>query len=231
MVFSYIFFVLRYLRIKHRKRLKGATFVVMMALLRHAGCAADANVTTLSESSPLVLPATIRMDCCDMLDTLNRYTVKASADSLDALECRTNKLKCTQMQIIQRFVRYSRLTLGSAQSVSLDDTGVVVMESALQQRASHVLLLAFLGHAVQTEIGFDGDSLTVINSVCSQDKTIYSTIVVASIALLIFFVASQIVEKEQRDRTTAPTVITTKAAVASVPANVMNPILLRMRMH
>ena len=64
------------------------------------------------------------------------------------------------------------------------------------------------------------------NLSCQKDL-----IVVASIALLIFFVASQIVEKEQRDGTTAPTVITTKAAVASVPANVMNPILLRMRMH
>ena len=221
MVFSHIFFLLRYLRMQKRKRLKTATFVVMIAL---QVCAAeDTNTTGPSASA---LPSKISMDCCALLQTISQYTAKPSADSVDVLECQKNNL-CTKMPVITNFVTQTQLTLGNANSVTIENTSVTVLESVLQKVAAQVLFLAFLGRAVDKEIKFDGNSLTMIDSECSKDKTIYSTIVVASIALLIFFVASQIVEKEKHASTAG--VVTTK--VATVDSTIGNPLMLRMRMH
>ena len=80
-----------------------------------------------------------------------------------------------------------------------NQTHILLRRSEFLRVAEHALLLAFLGHVVSKgEIEFDASNnlLSVHDSTCSTDKTIYSTIVVASISLLVFFIASQVIEKE-----------------------------------
>jgi hypothetical protein len=71
-----------------------------------------------------------------------------------------------------------------------------------------MLVLALLGRASLPEnlrqehmsLKYDAalDVLSVRDSSCITDKTIYSTIVLASISLLVFFIACQVVESEKR---------------------------------
>lgn len=69
--------------------------------------------------------------------------------------------------------------------------------------------------------------MSVKDSACSVDKTIYRTIVVTSIALLVFFVASKAVEKEQQEKRKRDQL----TAEVHTSSNVANPIMLRMRLH
>jgi hypothetical protein len=85
---------------------------------------------------------------------------------------------------------------------------IEIMSSVLLQDTQKMLVLALLGRdslpenlrEEHTSIEYNAalDVLSMRDSSCSTDKTIYSTIVVASISLLIFFFACQVVETETR---------------------------------
>lgn len=211
--------------------------LMLLPLRAHADENVTVNVTgqTAVNVPGQTADVKISMECCSLLQALSVYTEPATADSVDMQECQRKQHMCVHRPVITRFVSQTRTMLeGTTLSVYNDSTHVHVLQQDLQRRASHVLLLAFLGRALCTgtsckhdkKIGSDLYSLYLTDSACSIDKTIYSTIVVASIALLVFFVASQVVETEHQHNTnSAP------QAPVKTSSQLANPLMLRMRMH
>lgn len=170
----------------------------------------------------------IDIDCCQLLQTLNSYTVQSTGDVMNMRECQANPGICTNRKVIQNFVDQTRAVLrGTVDTVSLNNTHIHILESLFWQHSQDILYLAFLGRAVSKgedcleRMALDKDSLSLLDSQCSLDKTIYTTIVVASISLLVFFIACQVVQDEKRKKEVVQ-VMTHQSSVCA-------PVSLRMR--
>lgn len=170
----------------------------------------------------------IDIDCCQLLQTLNSYTVQSTGDVMNMQQCQANPGICTDRKVIRNFVDQTRAVLrGTVDTVSINNTHIHILESLFWEHSQDILYLAFLGRAVSKgedcleRMALDQDSLTMIDSPCSLDKTIYTTIVVASISLLVFFIACQVVQDEKRKKEIT--------AVMTPKSSVFAPVSLRMR--
>jgi hypothetical protein len=154
----------------------------------------------------------VSIDCCQMLYALTTYTVQSTGDKVDLALCLNHE--CLTLQVVQLFINHTRSMLdpsssfgsSNTESVRTSGTHIEIMSSALLQDTRTMLVLALLGRAslpenlreehISLEYNHALDKLTRRDAFCSTDKTIYSTIVIASISLLVFFIASQIVQAE-----------------------------------
>jgi hypothetical protein len=116
-----------------------------------------------------------------------------------------------KLQIVQLFVNHTQKLLGNGET-SFDQAYIKVSRNALLYNSPTILVLALLGQAsipeklrdqsLSLEYNQASDVLFVKDSTCTTDKTIYSTIIIASIALLLFFIATTIIQSEQRMHST-----------------------------
>lgn len=172
-------------------------------------------------------------ECCDLLHTLSRFTVQAKGDVMRQSECSQNAQICTQRHVIKKFMEQTKAMLQeSINSVTTNGTQICMSTNAFLQRTQDILLLAFLGRTVSTDtecleqMGMELDSTSLLKvriSDCATEKTIYTTLVVASISLLIFFIACEVVHKEQQIKDAQPAPNATKLNCAATP------LMLRMR--
>ena len=179
-------------------------FLCLLAL-HYVGAPQETNVTQ----------DFVQIDCCKMLDALFDYTVQSTGDKVNLGSC--NSTHCLTLQVVQLFINHTRSILDSSSSVSPSSvrvsesaTHIEIMSSVLLQDTQKMLVLALLGRdslpenlrEEHTSLEYNAalDVLSMRDSSCSTDKTIYSTIVVASISLLIFFFACQVVETETRNQ-------------------------------
>ena len=94
-------------------------------------------------------------------------------------------------------------------TINIDENYIEIENSSLLANTKTTLVLALLGRASlpeklkETHISLEYnkalDVLSVKDSTCTTDKTIYSTIIIASIALLLFFIATNIVNNDQQN--------------------------------
>jgi hypothetical protein len=91
--------------------------------------------------------------------------------------------------------------------VQASDENIIINTENLAKHYDDVLVLAFLGRAVyhqeiikgsslrdlSLEYDHSTDTLRIRDSLCTTDKSIYSAIIGASIALLIFFITNQVI--------------------------------------
>lgn len=215
-------------------------FVMILLLVSYA-VAQEANTTEL-----------FSIQCCEMLKVLTIFMVPSTGDKVE--ESKQNE--CCTLKLVQLFVNHTKSMLHLTDSVtsvanqhvetvriSKLKTHIEIIRSVLSDNAQEVLVFAFLGRAVAIEPGLRdeymsleynilSDTLSVRDSACSIDKTIYSTMVVASIALLVFFIATQVVETEKRHSLEAThTSGNQRIGEKSLIGNNSVKNLLRMRMH
>jgi len=98
--------------------------------------------------------------------------------------------------------------------VQASDENIIINTENLAKHYDDVLVLAFLGRAVyhqeiikgsslrdlSLEYDHSTDTLRIRDSLCTTDKSIYSAIIGASIALLIFFIANQVIADDASKR-------------------------------
>ena len=150
----------------------------------------------------------VSIPCCEMLKTLTQYTVQSTGDSVRS-QCEDNE--CVKLKIVQLFVNHAQKLLGNGET-SFDQAYIKVSRNALLDNSPKMLVLALLGQAsipeklrdqsLSLEYNQASDVFFVKDSTCTTDKTIYSTIIIASIALLLFFIATTIIQSEQRMHST-----------------------------
>jgi len=174
---------------------------------------ANINTTNVSMSNCVQSSETttdfVSITCCDMLQTLTSYTVQSTGDSVGS-GCQNDE--CLKLQIVKLFMNHTKSLLGGAAGMVIDTPYINVSREALKVHSKTILVLALLGQASLPEKLRDEhislkynqalDVLQVKDSTCTTDKTIYSTIIIASIALLLFFIATNIIESEQRMHST-----------------------------
>jgi hypothetical protein len=174
---------------------------------------ANINTTNVSMSNCVQSSETttdfVSITCCDMLKTLTKYTVQSTGDSVES-GCQDNE--CLKLQIVQLFMNHTKNQLGGIAGMVIDTPYIKVSHEALKVHSKTILVLALLGQAslpeklrdehISLEYNQALDVLLVKDSTCTTDKTIYSTIIIASIALLLFFIATNIIQSEQRMHST-----------------------------
>ena len=140
----------------------------------------------------------VHIDCCQMLCVLKSYTVQSTGDKCDLQSLQSClSHECLTLQVVQLFINHTRSMLDSSSSLGSSKRKMLVL--ALLGRAA--LPSALLEEHMSIEYNDALDVLSQRDSHCSTDKTIYSTIVIASISLLVFFIATQVVESETRKQT------------------------------
>jgi len=150
----------------------------------------------------------VQMTCCAMLETLTLYTVDSTGDRVQKTNCQNHE--CFKLQIVELFLNHTKVMLGnSINSISIDDNNIKIDNSLLLENSKTTLVLALLGRAslpeklkqshISLEYNTALDTLSVKDSTCTTDKTIYSTIIIASIALLLFFIATNIVNSQKEN--------------------------------
>jgi len=175
----------------------------------------------------------VQISCCAMLSTLTEYTVDSTGDRVHESNCKNHE--CFKLQIVDLFVNHTRVMLGDF--VSTDDNYIKIENTSLLENSKTTLVLALLGRAslpekkikqahVSLEYNTALDTLSVKDSTCATDKTIYSTIIIASIALLLFFIATNIVNSQHENH--AANVIVDATTLKTIkPTNMQ---FLRMRL-
>jgi hypothetical protein len=152
----------------------------------------------------------VEFNCCALLQTLTDYMVQSTGDKVQE----KNTEMCCDLKLIQLFKLHtnSMLQIDSGErndekSFTEHKTKIMISKAALENAYEDLLVLAFLGRAVANDNDMEDisleyehstEKLSIRDSACATDKTIYTTIVVASISLLIFFIASQVVTEESK---------------------------------
>ncbi len=162
----------------------------------------------------------VQISCCEMLDTLTQYTVDSTGDRVHE-SCQNHE--CFKLQIVNLFVNHTRVMLGnSISAISIDDNHIKIDKSSLLENSKTTLVLALLGRASlpeklresHTSLEYNKalNILSVKNSTCTTDKTIYSTIIIASISLLLFFIATNLVNSQQENHNIVDAAVSVDAA-------------------
>lgn len=183
--------------------------LMILLIIANGHCAisyAQTNVTT----------DFIAIRCCDLLEILSDYMIHNKGDKLDKSLCVQNEDLCVSLKLVNQFMKHTSSVLNTKSrkthnslNVFVEPPYIKISQNTLHTNVAEVLVLAFLGRAVASDDGLVGehlsleydsaeDKISVRDSACSMDKTIYSTIILASITLLIFFIAVQVVEAEKR---------------------------------
>jgi len=174
-----------------------------------------------------------KIGCCDVLDVLSRYLLRSTGDKIEFGKCKEQERRCLSLKLIDIFVNHSRVLLNSTSGVYKDDKHIMISRNVITQNTASLVVLAFLGGSVPTENGlldqhlsleYDStlDKMSVRDSACLVNKTTYSTIVLACIALVVFFIAMQVIQVEKRkEMKESELQSTTRAPLASSNAQRM----------
>jgi hypothetical protein len=156
----------------------------------------------------------VSIQCCDLLEKLGKYTIHASGDQVPMDLCKKKEEKCLTLNLIQLFLKQKNAFLknsNTGNAVQTSNTEIVLDKGTILDNALDLLVFSFLGLSVATQQGlFDQhmsleydsilDKLTVRDSACLVNKTVYSAIVMASIALVVFFIVMQIIEEQKTEQ-------------------------------
>jgi hypothetical protein len=153
----------------------------------------------------------LSIGCCELLDKLAKHTIHSSGDQIPTANCKQKEDKCLTLNLIKLFLKQKNAFLqngNSGDAVEISNKTIVLNHDTIINNALDLLVFSFLGLSVATQQGlFDEhlsleydsimDKLTVRDSACAVNKTVYSTIVMASIALIVFFIVMQIIEEQK----------------------------------
>lgn len=177
-----------------------------------------------------VAPALVwNVSCCRAFEALAAMTVERSGSSLPGDACRAGGGRCADLKLIREFVEQSRAVLGSA-NVQLDAAALRMTLPGDAEAALELLAWAFLGRVVALpspgaagqqkvllEYEVHSNSLRVKRDSCEFDKSLHSAMVLASVALLVFFISMTVVE---RARGASATGLSTQSALLAYPGYV-----------
>jgi hypothetical protein len=156
-------------------------------------------------------------------------TVERSGSSLPADACRAGGRRCMDLKLIREFVEQSRALLGRDR-VQTEDAALRITLPADAEPALELLAWAFLGRVVALpspsaagqqkvllEYDIHRNSMHVKRDSCEFDKGLYSAMVLASVALLVFFISMTVVERASARAQHAPAALTVQSVQAPDP--------------
>jgi hypothetical protein len=159
------------------------------------------------------------VSCCSVFKALTQFTVERTGSSLSDTACRADERQCMDLKLIGVFIKQSRTILGTSNIKTSTEHNFIqfVLENDINDREAHVIDLlawAFIGRiialptatpdvnrqSVLLQYDVQGDQLTIKRDSCQIDKTLYNTMVLGSVTLLIFFISAMVVEKKRHEK-------------------------------
>lgn len=170
-------------------RLFMMSYVLLWACL---SCVAAQNDATTLQTS--------QSHCCDVLTELHKFVRER-----DENDCSTDA-NCNSLPIMLEFVKQTNSLLES-NSVQVNGSHLMFSIPTENEHLYKLLVYSFLGRILHEEqsksadyntnkwMMFDSNTRTFQfqQSMCDFNKTIYTTLVLASISLLMFFIGVQVV--------------------------------------
>jgi len=184
-----------------------------LAALTHPSQAANdsaQNVSVCPECSPS--PQLWVTDCCDIWAALQQFTVEKTGSQIALAHCK-QQVRCSDLKLVEVFVQQSRVLLSPAAVQYVDAHRIQInLTDTKPQKLLNLLALAFVGRQIsvsdidvgsQVQLIYDiqTDRFNVNRPVCQYSKGIYNSMVLASVVLLIFFIAMQIIEQAKAQQT------------------------------
>jgi hypothetical protein len=153
------------------------------------------------------------VSCCRAFEALAAMAVERSGSSLPADACRAAGARCGDLKLVREFVEQSRAVLGrDGVQMEAGTLRLTLPEDA--EAALGLLAWAFLGRVVALpsagaasqqkvllEYEIHSNSLRVKRDACEFDKGVHSAMVLASVALLVFFISMTVVERARPSTT------------------------------
>jgi hypothetical protein len=159
------------------------------------------------------------VSCCSVFQALTQFTVERTGSSLTDTACRADERQCMDLKLIGVFLKQSRTILGTGNiKISTEHNFIqFILENDLNHSEAHVIDLlawAFIGRiialptttndvngqSVVLQYDAQGDHLTIKRDSCHVHKTLYNTMVLGSVTLLIFFISAMVVEKKRHEK-------------------------------
>ena len=184
-------------------RLFMMSYVLLWACL---SCVAAQNDATTLQTS--------QSHCCDVLTELHKFVRER-----DENDCSTDVTgNCHLLPIMLEFRNRTNMLLDSTTSVRVNGSRLVFSIPTENEHLYKLLVYSFLGRILHEEqsksadyntnkwMMFDSNTRTFQfqQSMCDFNKNIYTTLVLASISLLMFFIGVQVVaEKKSKQATKA----------------------------
>ena len=196
-----------------RLSLTCALILTTLAALTHPSQAANdsaQNVSACPETSPS--PQLWVTDCCDIWAALQQFTVEKTGSQIALAHCK-QQVRCSDLKLVEVFVQQSRVLLSPAAVQYVDAHRIQInLTDTKPQKLLNLLALAFVGRQIsvsdidvgsQVQLIYDiqTDRFNVNRPVCQYSKGIYNSMVLASVVLLIFFIAMQIIEQAKAQQT------------------------------
>lgn len=170
----------------------------------------------VSESGGPAHEIVFAIECCDLLQQIHRFFVDKPTDRISLDTCRQSPRECLSYNLIKTFVRHTRQMLDP--QLKLPDNGVTMTDSSLLFALSNQTLdvasmsiFAFMGRSVATDasmhdatkwMSYDihNDKFYLEDSACEINRDIYTTLLLASIVILVFFIGVQVQRDEAEKR-------------------------------
>ena len=159
------------------------------------------------------------VSCCSVFKALTQFTVERTGSSLSDTACRADERQCMDLKLIGVFIKQSRTILGTGNiKISTGHNFIqFILENDVDHSEAHVIDLlawAFIGRiialptttndvngqSVVLQYDAQGDHLMIKRDSCHLNKTLYNTMVLGSVTLLIFFISAMVVEKKRREK-------------------------------
>ena len=167
---------------------------------------------SVTESQPLTNVSTLgfelTVECCDVLHEMHRYLVDKPSDRMTTESCHRHTRQCLSYNLIRMFIKHSRLLLDPhnklpENGVRTTDTALVFSLSPAQLDILPMSIFAFLGRSMAVDVSMSdatkwisydtqNDKFYLEDSACEINRDIYTTLLLFSILLLIFFIGVQV---------------------------------------
>lgn len=180
-------------------------------------------------SAPAVV-INVTVSCCHLLAQLHAHLLTTSADSITYDNCVSHTKLCFSYKLIKHFIRQTKPLMDPyntmpTNGLTTNDTHVTFSFSQPNVDVTSLSIFAFLGRSVATDTDMrnselwmqydiEKDKLYFGESACNFNKDVYTTLILASIVLLIFFVAVQVSHDEAEQRKPEPLTVKSAAALA-----------------
>lgn len=180
---------------------------VLLSLL---GCLLPITAMNINSNVPCVGHISWSVDCCSLWEELNEFTIEKTGSQLGG--CSEQNIHCRDMKIIHKFISHMQVIVGKHNIKLTDNYLNITLACDIQNNAVQLLALSVIGRVISIDdhapiqLVYDTqyDTLTINRPTCEYSKSIYNSIVLASVVLLIFFIGMQVIEQDSKSSTPKP---------------------------
>ena len=175
--------------------------LVLLCITFHACEASNSNTSI-----------TYQFSCCEIWKMMDRFTTEKSGAVFNMNLCNQSPMKCFETKLIANFLEQTKVLAGSTNLQVQNQIITITLDTFPAQNLLQALVWAYIGRAVtqqndnaeaQFKLVYDVNTneLSVERSACEFSKSIYSSMVIASVCILIFLISMQILDQYKTQQT------------------------------